>query len=437
MTNKELIKLESALVNRVMDDPATRDSILPILKPDYLFERDHQAIMRAVVSLSDNDLPIDIITVKNWLNKNEPQDNWASIVGTLEVANFSEKPIHHARIIQEQYLRRRVQNELTAVIKNSQNESSDIFQSLNSLSEFIDNSLADTQADSFRSFAEIKEQTKQEIITGDISGVLPSGLAKFDEKLMMRSGNLVVVAARPAMGKSAFMSTIAKNIASNGVPVYVFSLEMEDTEIVDRMVSGDVKIANGKIINRQLDEYEERMFLDAVDEVQDIPLYVYDKGGLNMRILKSELRKASKTTGVGAVFLDYIQLMNSVSSNSNREQEVSKISRELKALSKELKVPIIALSQLSRQCENREFKLPQLSDLRESGAIEQDADAVVLLWRPSYYGYKAIPFDLVTREESDTVVEESDAYAIIAKNRKGDTGACLLNFQGMYARFTD
>ena len=438
MENKDLLKLESALLSRVVDEHNTRDAILSILKADDFLDKNHQAIMRAVVSLSNDSLPVDSITVNNWLTKKEPREDvsWAYIVGTLELASFSELPVHHAKIIKENAFKRSVTNDLQTCLTNISKNRKDVLESLETLLSRIDNGVTDVQSKSFKSFAEIKEKTKQEVASGDSAGIVLTGLQDLDEKTNgFKQGNLVVIAARPAMGKSALMSTIARSMASTGLSIYVFSLEMEDSEIVDRMISSDVGIDNGKIIGRQLDDYEQQMFLDKVDEVEDIPLYVYDKGGLTLRKLKAELKKAHKTTGLGAVFVDYLQLMSN-SGDGNRENEISEISRTLKALAKEYKVPIITLSQLNRQVENREFKIPFLSDLRESGAIEQDADMVILLWRPSYYGYKSLPFDPVTKEDINTIVEDHDAYAIVAKNRKGSTGASRLTFQGRFARFT-
>ena len=440
MTNEELVKLESALVNRVMDDPSTRDAILPVLKPDHLADKNHQAIFRAVVSLSDDGLPIDMITVKDWLNKNEPKDNWASIVGTLEVVSFSEKPIHHAKIIREQYLRRTAEKQLRDALVDVRKSGKDIFETLGSLGEAIDGNISDTQSSSFRSFAEVKEQSKIEITKNESANTVLSGLKSLDNVVDgFSAGDLVVIAARPSMGKSALMNTVARNIASNGLPVYIFSLEMDAYQIVDRMVSGDVGVANGKIIKRNMSEYERMLYLDKIDEVEDVPIFIYDKGAINMRSVKAEMRRAKKSTGVGAVFVDYMQLMEGVSKNQSREQEISSVSRGLKALARELKCPVFALSQLSRACELRgDPKIPQLSDLRESGAIEQDADTVMLLYRPSFYTYPMIPYDIVTGEQVDTVVEEGDVYAIIAKHRGGSLERnAKLNFQGMYTRFTD
>ena len=437
MTIEEIIDLESKVVNRVMDDPSTRDAILPILKPEQLADKAHQSIMKAIVSLSDDNLPIDMITVKDWLNKNEPRDNWAAIVGTLEVASFSEKPIHHARIIKEHYLRRSMQKQLEAALYNLKAENKDVFETLGTLSERIDDSINSTESSSFRSFAEIKEQSKNEIIKNESPNIVLSGLENLDNVTNgFGAGELIIIAARPSMGKSALMNTIAMNVASNGLPVYIFSLEMDAHQIVDRMVSGDVGIANGKIIRRNLDENERALYLDKIDDVDNLPIYVYDKGGINMRTVKSEARKAYKTTGVGAVFVDYMQLMDGSSKSGNREQEISGISRALKSLARELKCPVFALSQLSRACEAREFKIPQLSDLRESGAIEQDADTVLMLYRPARYGYTVLPFDISTNEEVDTVVEEHDGYVLVEKNRNGSVDYnARLNFQGIYTRF--
>lgn len=438
MTVEELIKLESGILSRIVDDHQTRNSVSSILNSHDFVDNDHKAIMRAVKSLTEQEAPIDSTTVNNWLNNFEPKEGrtWASIVGTLETTRFETKPVYHAKIIKQESLKRRMKKELEAALVNLERQ--DPISTLETLSERIEQSVASVEPSSFKSFAEIKETTLEEIRSGNSKSVVLSGLSALDSVSGgFREGNLIVIAARPAMGKSALMSTVARNIASQGLPTYVFSLEMEATEIVDRMVSGDVSVANGKIINRNLDEYERDLYLDKIGEVEDIPLYVYDRGGITINLIKSELRKAQKSTGVGAVFVDYIQLVSSVKNKSNREAEVSEISRTLKALAKELKCPVFALSQLNRSLESTEYKVPELQHLRESGAIEQDADKVMFLWRPAYYGFHALPFDPLTNQEDDTVVDDSDCYIKLAKNRSGNVSTCLLTFQGIYARFTD
>lgn len=434
MDGKELNKLESAMLNTLIEDSKTRQTVLPKLKPEHFKDQDHNHIYRAIDELSADDLPIDMITVKSWLDKNVGQDNWHIKVATLDNRFLNDKPLHYATLIIESAMRRNIEKRLQNALHKIKDDSNDVFQVIDEVENTIQEQVANTESSGVKSYAELKEQTKSEVVSGESVGIVMTGLKEFDDKTYgFKNGNLIILAARPAMGKSALMNTWAKGIASTGVPVYMFSLEMEATELVDRMVSGEVGIDNGTIINRNLDEYEKKLYLDKIDETQDLPIYVYDKGGITMRELKQKARRAKQTTGIGALFVDYIQLMSG--DGNNREQEVGKISRQLKALAKDLEIPVIALAQLSRAVDNREFKLPQLSDLRESGSIEQDADMVCFLWRPSYYGYQSLPFDPLTMKDEDTMVEEHDAYVRIAKNRKGKEATVRHSFQGRFTRF--
>jgi len=434
MQNKELNRLESAMLNTLIEDAKTRKQVLPRLNEKHIQDKTHASILRAITALSDNDLPIDMISVRNWLQRNEGGKNWAVEVATLDSKFLNDKPLHYATMIIEASMRRQLRAKLEISLQKVREDDNDVFDIVESLEKTIEEQMKNVESSGVRSFAEIKEQSKAEIASGLSPNVVFTGLPTFDELVGgFKSGDLIILAARPAMGKSALMNTWAKGIASTGVPVYMFSLEMEDTELIDRMVSGDIGVDNGDIVNRNLNELDRKLYLDKIDEVEDLPIFVYDKGGLTLREVKQKARLAKQTTGIGALFVDYIQLMNG--GGNNRHEIVGDVSRGLKALAKELEIPIIALAQLSRRVEEREFKLPQLSDLKESGDIEQDADKVFFIWRPSYYGYKSLPFDPVSGEEIDTIVEESDSYIRAAKNRRGIIGTVCLDFQGRFTRF--
>lgn len=775
MDGKELNKLESAMLNTLIEDAKTRKQVLPRLNEKHIQDKTHASILRAITALSDNDLPIDMISVRNWLQRNESGKNWAVEVATLDSKFLNDKPLHYATMIIEASMRRQLRAKLEISLQKVREDDNDVFDIVESLEKTIEEQMKNVESSGVRSFAEIKEQSKAEIASGLSPNVVFTGLPKFDELVGgFKSGDLIILAARPAMGKalgvnegvltpkgfvpisslkagddimntdggvskvmatktwqdrpiyrvsfsngasvladiehdwlvstrknrkkgdysgvkmstrelieggvllsgnrknyavempsimhfeekplgidpyllglllgdgslnkdkvyfcnieddlidfvakhgglpkkgdgvgiskkskvyeelkrecllgtksdtkfipddyifnseqnrlallrglidtdgylnandgwieysttsnmiarqikfivsslggwctigerkgrykkddvyydaktnyrvhinfdysqtvpyssakhlskhevrnrkvpvdrvyitsidyvkhdttvciqtsakdslfitngfipthnSGLMNTFAKGIASTGVPVYMFSLEMEDTELIDRMVSGDIGVDNGDIVNRNLNELDRKLYLDKIDEVEDLPIFVYDKGGLTLREVKQKARLAKQTTGIGALFVDYIQLMNG--GGNNRHEIVGDVSRGLKALAKELEIPIIALAQLSRRVEEREFKLPQLSDLKESGDIEQDADKVFFIWRPSYYGYKSLPFDPVSGEEIDTIVEESDSYIRAAKNRRGIIGTVRLDFQGRFTRF--
>lgn len=434
MDKKEIESIESKMLNTIIEDEHSRTKVLPILSPQHFSEPDHKKIMAAIQGLDDEGSPITSITVKRWIEKHHGGQGWAVKVACLDTDFLSSNPNYYATILIENSARIALHKRLESSLSRLKEGNDDIFDIVESIENTIDEGIKDAVTTGVKSFEDIKQKSKHEIQTGETDGVVLTGLTNLDELTNgFRSGNLIVIGARPGMGKSALMNTIARNIASTGLPTYMFSLEMEDTELVDRMVSADVGIDNGKIINRQLDEYERDLYLSKIDEVPNLPIYIYDKGGLTMRELKSKARLAKKTTGIGALFVDYIQLMEG--SGQNREQEVSKISRDLKALAKELKIPVVALAQLSRKVEEAHYKLPDIHHLRESGAIEQDADMIMFLWRPDAYGYRMLDFDPITGEEVPTEVGETDAYVRVAKNRKGKLGNVHLQFQGRFTRF--
>jgi replicative DNA helicase len=247
-----------------------------------------------------------------------------------------------------------------------------------------------------------------------------------------QKSDLIIVAARPGMGKTAFTLSLAKNAAEHNFPVALFSLEMASVQLVTRIISMDCEIESGKLRNGQMEDYEWQKLHASVDRLANVPIYIDDTPGINIFELRAKCRRLKQNHDIKMIIIDYLQLMTGAPTKGgggNREQEISGISRALKALAKELEVPVMALSQLSRAVETRGgSKRPMLSDLRESGAIEQDADIVTFIYRPGYYEME---------DEDDFDTPKDLAEIIIAKHRNGGLGTVNLRFVGQFTKFTE
>jgi replicative DNA helicase len=268
------------------------------------------------------------------------------------------------------------------------------------------------------------------------SGITKDGVRTYInsvDRLIHQWGNsdLIVVGARPAMGKTSFIVSAGLNMAKNNVPVGVFSLEMSSKQLVSRIISQELEIASDDIMKRAMDETRLMHVNKNLNKLDGLPMYFDDKAALSIEDFKVRAARMVKTHGVKCIFVDYLQLMTSRESNkrgTNREQEISSISRGLKVTAKELNIPIVVLSQLSREVEKRSDKRPLLSDLRESGSIEQDADQVGFLYRPEYYG--------VTQDQNGGDVSGIGEY-ICAKNRNGGLGIARMRFIPEYTKYCD
>lgn len=270
-----------------------------------------------------------------------------------------------------------------------------------------------------------------------LSGV-PSGFRDVDKETGgWQNSDLIIIAARPAMGKTAFLLSMARNIAvGHKIPMALFSLEMASVQLITRMIASETRISSEKLRKGTLDDEEWQRLFSNVSELENAPLYIDETPSLSIFDFRAKCRRLVMQHGVRLIMVDYLQLMTAGGGGKgvgNREQEISMISRSLKAIAKELNVPVIALSQLSRSVETRPGKRPQLSDLRESGAIEQDADIVSFIFRPEYYKITVWDND----EEGQETSTENQAELIIAKHRNGATADVRLSFLKHFAKFGD
>lgn len=417
--------LEEAVLGAIMLEKGAFDTVVEILKPECFYADAHQRIFRAMQSLQQKNQPIDILTVVEELRTREELDliGGPYYVTRLTNAVVSSANIEaHARIILQKFIQRELIRISGEIIGDAYEDSTDVFDLLDEaeskLFEITNNHLRKN----FDSIDTVLVKTVQRIEdmrhrNEDITGV-PSGFASLDHVTYgWQSTDLIILAARPSVGKTAFALNLARNAAlhpTKPTPVAFFSLEMSASQLVQRILSAESEIWLEKIARGKLEEHEmKQLYARGIQRLAQAPIFIDDTAALNIFELRAKCRRLKNKHNVGLIIIDYLQLMSGTGDrNSNREQEISRISRDLKSLAKELQVPIIALSQLSREVEKRKEnnKIPQLSDLRESGAIEQDADMVMFLYRPDYY-------DINTNEHGESI--KGETHVRIAKHRNG------------------
>lgn len=431
--------VERVVLGSLMIDKDAFSIISEILRPESFYEPRHQKIFHAIQSLTMEEKPVDIITVTDQLKREGTLDEvgGAAYVVELSAQVASSANIeYHAKILSQKSLARELISYASVIETKAFDESQDIDELMQEAeSDLFTLSQTNMKKDYTQIDPVIAQATeilqKASANKGDLTGI-PSGFTKLDEKTSgWQKSDLVIIAGRPAMGKTSFALSIAKNIAvDHQVPIAFFSLEMNNVQLVNRLISNTCEVAGNKILSGQLTADEWKRFDTKVRNLMGTPIYIDDTPGLSIFELRTKARRLVREKGVQIIMIDYLQLMNANGMRfGNRQEEVSTISRSLKGLAKELDIPVLALSQLSRNVENRdglEGKRPQLSDLRESGAIEQDADLVLFVHRPEYYRLY---------EDNNGVDLRGKAQIIIAKHRKGATGDVLLNFRGEYTRF--
>lgn len=432
------LDFEEAVLGALLIEQDAYSQVSSFLKPDMFYDHRHQLIYEAVQSLSVNQRPVDVLTVPQYM---ESQGTLEDAGGAYYVAKLAQDVItsahieYQAKIILQKYQARQLITYASRLIHDAFDETTDVADLMNFAEGHLFELTQQTQTKSYSQINPVITQAIEQIKMaaqneGGLSG-LPSGFEKVDKMTNgWQKSDLIIIAARPAMGKTAFVLSMVKNMAvDQRIPVAMFSLEMSNVQLVNRLIQNVCDIKGDKIKSGQLEKYEWEQLDNRVNQLIDAPVFVDDTPSLSIFELRTKARRLVREHGVKMIMIDYLQLMNaSGMSFGNRQEEVSTISRNLKALAKELNIPIIALSQLNRATENREGsqgKRPQLSDLRESGAIEQDADMVCFIHRPEYY---KLP-------EENGVDMRGKAELIIAKHRSGAVGTAVLRFHADYARF--
>ncbi|MDE5663085.1 MAG: replicative DNA helicase [Muribaculaceae bacterium] len=429
--------LEEVVLGALMLEKDAYMNVCDILTPESFYDPHNQMIYEAIQTLGLNQRPIDMMTVTEQLRQNGTLKEVGGAVRITELTArvFSAANIeYHAKIIAQKYLARRLITFASEIETNAFDESNDVEQLLQmaegKLFDISQNQLKRevTQVDPVINLALEQIQTAANTQTG-LSG-LRTG---YDDLDKMTSGwqnsDLIIIAARPAMGKTAFVLSMAKNMAVDySIPIAIFTLEMANVQLVKRLISNVAELEGEKIKSGNLAPQEWDRLNQNLRQVYGAPLYLDETPGLSITELRTKARRLVRERGVQMIMIDYLQLMNATGMKlGSREQEVSTISRSLKALAKELNIPIIALSQLNRSTETREDKRPVLSDLRESGAIEQDADIVCFIHRPEYY--------MKSGEDAQGNDIRGLAELIVAKHRSGAVGDVKLRFVNRFARF--
>lgn len=428
------IEAEQAVIGSMLTDKEAVASAIETLKEEDFYREDNRLIYVAILNLYSRSEPIDIITVKAEL---ESMGKFEQVGGLEYLADLPEKVpttanvSKYIKIVEEKSTLRnliRTANEIIDLGYDGTENVEDIMEGAEKkIFNVIQNKnqkgytpIKDVLVESFTQLEEL--YNRKQHITG-----VPSGFTELDNKTAGFHGSeLILIAARPAMGKSAFVLNIATNAALKAkVPVAIFSLEMSKEQMVNRILCSEAMVDSNKVRTGKIDDDDWIKLADTMGDLSEAPIYIDDTPGISINEIRAKCRKLKLEKNIGLVVIDYLQLVQGSSKRAqgSREQEISEISRSLKILAKEINVPVIALSQLSRAPEQRPDHRPMLSDLRESGAIEQDADIVMFLYRDDYYN-----------EDSE---DKGLAEVIVAKHRAGSTGTVKLVWLGNYTKFAN
>ncbi|MDC0619274.1 replicative DNA helicase [Pelagibacteraceae bacterium] len=453
------LEAEQALLGSILVNNDIIDEVSNIIKSNIFYDPAHVKIYEVIESLNNKGMIANPITLKNFFEK----DNMLNEVGGTEYlvkltrfSSSSKQAVDYAKIIHEMYLRRelvQISDNLSADTLNANSQE----QNAENIIENTERSLFDLAergsfSQSFLKFNQALDQTIEMATMAmqsdhGIVGV-PTGLTDLDEKLGgLHKSDLVILAGRPSMGKTALATNIAYNAAQHilkrqeKTSVAFFSLEMSSEQLSTRILSEQAKIKSDDIRRGKVTEEEINRYIETSRNIYNLPLYIDETPAITIATLSNRARRIKRLFGLNLIVVDYIQLMRSNSNKSdNRVQEISEITQGLKALAKELSVPVLALSQLSRAVEQRDDKQPQLADLRESGSIEQDADVVMFVYREEYYLERKQPkLGSIEHAEWQSKMNDVNGLAdiILGKQRHGPTGTIKVEFEGIYTKFKD
>ena len=424
------IEAEQSVLGSILIDNEALPKVLEIIEPNDFYRDNHKKIFLAFLELFENNIPLDIITVTELLQKKGELTNiggatyLASLVDSVPTtANIT----HYAKIIKEKSILRSLIAKATDIVNLGFEASEDVAEILDKAEEAIFSITQQRIQTSYYSIKEIIKQTfetieelssKKDSVTG-----IPTGFIDFDRLTAgLQPSDLIIIAGRPVMGKTSFTLNIAQHAATRaGVPVGFFSLEMSKEQLALRMLCAEARINSQKIRSGFLSERDWLRLTDAAATLSEAPIFIDDTPALSVLEIRAKARRLKSEHNIGLIIVDYLQLMKGKGRVDTREREISEISRSLKALAKELNIPVVAVSQLNRRVEERENKRPRLADLRESGAIEQDADLIVFIYRDEVY--------------NEDTPDKGIAEIIIGKQRSGPTGVVKLAFLDKYTRF--
>ncbi len=423
---------EQAVLSSIFMDKDAASVAMENLRGDDFYSIDYRIIFEASEELYHSGIPIDVITVKNKLEEKNLFEQVGGIQALANIASAVGSSVNirnYAKIVEEKSLLRRLIKMSSEISALSYSASEPVENIMEKAEKGIFDIMQNRHTDEFHHIREVAVSSFEKIEEvyvnqGKLTGV-PTGFVDFDAKTAgLQKSDLILIAARPSMGKTAFVLNIAQNAAiRHNIPTAIFSLEMSREQLTNRMLCSEAMMDAQKLRTGDLTDEDWETLISAMGPLSDAPIYIDDTPGISPMDLRAKCRRLKLEKGLGLIIIDYLQLMSGNGRNDSRQQEISDISRALKAVAREMEAPVIALSQLSRACEQRADHRPMLSDLRESGAIEQDADVVAFLYRDEYY----FP---------DTE-KKNQAELIIAKQRNGPTGTVELAWLGQYTKFSN
>ena len=427
---------EIAVLGAMMLDQSAVGTAVEILEPESFFNEIHKELFSTMAYMYEKNIPIDIVSLSEELNK---RDKLEFVNGTYYLTEINKRTPtsanvdYYARIVQEKYLKRQLITTSTKIVERCFDESTDALQEIDNAESEIFKIAEKRFSGSYIDIHTLTHDTMaivQKLAEREKAGVtgVSSGFTDLDKLTGgFQNSDLIILAARPSMGKTALALSIARNVAVDyNLPVAFFSIEMSDTQLVMRLFAAESKINFHKIRTGRLNEKDLSHIVKGIGKLAESPLYIDDSPALTITEFRAKCRRLKKEKDIKLVIIDYLQLMNPPKAES-REREISMMSSALKQIAKELDIPVIALAQLNRDVEKRPDKRPMLSDLRESGSIEQDADVVLFVYRPEFYNIKTWPDTNTSTENTGEV--------IIGKQRNGPTGNVRLVFQKEFARF--
>lgn len=426
------LEAEQSVLGGILLENTALNPVLEVLEGTDFYSEANRKIFSAILELTDRNQPVDLITLSSYLKDKKQLDGiggaayLASLVDNVpSAANIA----YYAKIVKEKSVLRRLIGTASEIITKSYHAGYDIDSVLDeaehAIFEISENKIKpsfypfkDIIKDSFKTIERLYE--KKELVTG-----VATGFTQLDELTSgLQRSDLIIIAGRPSMGKTAFALNIAEHVAiEENIPVCIFSLEMAKEQLALRMLSSDAKVDSQRLRKGFLGEGDWPKLTTAAGRLSEAPIFIDDTAAISVLEMKAKARRLKAENGLGLIILDYLQLMKGGAYAETREQEISEISRSLKALAKELKVPVVALSQLNRKVEDRTSRRPQMADLRESGAIEQDADVILFLYRDEVYN------------KAEDNPEKGTAEVIIGKQRNGPVGTVKLTFLEKYTRF--
>ena len=437
----QAVSLEEVVLGACMIERNAVDDVIDIIKtPEVFYVDAHKHIWNAIKSMFYSSSPIDLLTVVQELKEQGVLDKVGGAIYVSGLTNKIGSSAHiqeHARIIVEKYIARQIISSAQEAMRAAYDDTTDVFELLDATTAAIERISSETLTTGQQSFMDIvsDEYNNVEKAAKEPDHVI--GVRTYSPRLDnalggWQKGSLNIIAGRPGMGKTSVSWHIALNQAKHGIPVGFFSLEMTNGELIRKMFGSDTSIDTRDIKKGKLNDLQWQTLKDSLKYSTAYPIYLEDRSGLTINQIIAITRNWVKKSGVQVIYIDYIGKIGTYDSGrkfGTREQEVSHISGQLKNLAKALQIPVVALSQLSRQVESRPDKRPLLSDLRESGAIEQDADVVIFPWRPEYYG--------IDTDADGNHYERGFTLLDIAKFRDGNPGEVHWIFEGKYSRYYD